>query len=180
MLKTLQVGPKLCFSGDGDSCLESRIRSLFIGRIMSPNWSPSFQSVLRLATQLYHFCVCKNHQWPCTASGLSLNSLVWYSKLLLSCFTLSFYPPSQHSPLGTLGSCHLEASIVLTLLWISLFLLTSSLVPILCWAGSYSAFKDLADIISYGKPSLILPQQHLLLLWIYIRLCTHLNCMWFC
>lgn len=63
---------------------------------------------------------------------------MWYSELLLSCFTLSFYPPSQHSPLGTLGSCHLEPSIVLTLLWISLFLLTSSLVPILYWAGSYS------------------------------------------
>lgn len=118
MLKTLQVGPKLCFKGDGDSCLEFRIRSLFIGRIMSPNFSqlPVHSWTLPLG---YVTSVCKNHQWPCTAYR-------WKSQVLSLVFRASlvllhpvFLSSLPGSPLGTLGSCHLEASIVLTFLWIS-------------------------------------------------------------
>lgn len=146
---------------------------------MSPNFSqlPVHSWTLPLS---YVTSVCKNHQWPCTACR-------WKSQVLSLVFRASlvllhpvFLASLPGAPLGTLGSCHLEPSIVLTFLWISLFPLTSSLVPILYWAGSYSAFKVLTNIISYGKPSLMRPQQHLLLLGICVTLCTHLSCMWFC
>lgn len=96
--------------------------------------------------------MCKNHQWPRIAYR-------WKSQVLSLVFRASlvllhpvFLSSLPGSPLGTLGSCHLEPSIVLTFLWISLFPLTSSLVPILYRAGSYSAFKVLRNIISCGKP----------------------------
>lgn len=62
---------------------------------LCPLTSPSFQSILGLCHSVTLLLCVKTINGPALPIDESLKSLVWYSELHLSCFTLSFYPPSQ-------------------------------------------------------------------------------------